>query len=681
MKSRILTLILFTLFALPELYAQANCTGQDYCICNIGTNPPSGTGLYPLGTVINNTMIPCWSVLFGTPIIGPGVGGTTGIQLVSDASTGEGAFTCYTFRPNTGYKICISAVNTNQVTGGQFILEAHNGSTGQIITNSVFFSGTMQEHSYTFFNGSTTFTQLRIYTNHTSGSGYSVSFDDVGVVEIPVVTSTPATIDGCGTATLTANSNNPLNVSWSGNGLTSTSGTTVTARPCSTTTYTATYDSDDCWDGWACDKTEQVTVVVQPGIQTTATPSTIDACGSSRLRATSTNPMNVTWFPTTGLTPSNGVGNVVTARPCSTTTYRATFMCSNGCTYTSDVTVYVQPVLNVTASPQTISGCQSTTLTASSTNAMSVSWSPLTGLTPANGNGTVVTARPCKTTTYTATFTCFTGCTYTKTITVYVQPDGNIVNPSTNIPCRDPISMHHSGNPCPGSTYKWYHPNGNLLTTAATLNMISSKPSDQGTYTLLLTSPQGCIDTFYSVVTMTGCCDITADFKIIGCNPVRFENITKNGNGDTVLVGDWHWDLGDGNTSSLRNPSHLYTTQMGPTTVCLTTVVYDQYSTCCDKVCKNVDVCDFVSCDPKAAFDHKILHQPTGQVQFLDKSVGGGTANGWIWKVNGTAVDWTQNPILTLGGPGTYEICLTVSYTDINGTICSETWCEKVVVQ
>ncbi len=680
-------MVVFAILARPTLYGQ--CSSPPPCIYNPGMN--GNPSLPAWGQPVNSTL-PDWYVLSGSPLYAEGTIASHGVRL----DNSEGIYACFNFVSGRKYKVCFLGYNPNTTSSGNIILEAHNGSSGQQIASINFYNYSTSSPKNmslqtAIFTANSNFTQLRVYVPNL-GNSYAVVVDDVGVIEVPILTATPSTINGCGTSTLNASSNNQLNISWSPNyKLNSTTGSTVYASPCETTTYTATYSLVNCWPYTCTSGTEQVTVTVDPGVNVTASPQSISGCGSSTLTATSANPMNVTWSPTTNMT---GSGNTVTVRPCQTTTYTATFTCSNGCVYTRNITVFVTPGTNATATPPVINVCGNSVLTATSTNPMSVTWSPTNGLTPSNGVGNTVTASPCDTTVYTATFFCAQNqCSYTRPVTVYVQPGGSINN-TTGKPCGSTIDLEFiHATPCPGSSYRWYSQKnpGTLLSSSSKYIKISSTSADQGLYYVIVTTPQGCVDTFYTSVVMD-CCKLFVDFKPIGCNPIRFENLTLDSiGGNPVILGEWHWDFGDGNSSSIRNPSHIYRQFWGPTTVCLTAVVEQDGSTCCARVCKEVDVCDF-GCDPKAAFDYALVTPGTTLVQFTDKSVGGNSpcpTGAYEWKVNGvviTSANGIPNPLINLGpplpGPGNrYHVCLKVRYCIPNtSTPCEEEWCEIIEI-
>jgi len=90
----------------------------------------------------------------------------------------------------------------------------------------------------------------------------------------------------------------------------------------------------------------------------------------------------------------------------------------------------------------------------------------------------------------------------------------------------------------------------------------------------------GCgTDILCSPVTVTSCAQVIAAFNYSDTAlSVYFNNLSVN-------AGSWSWDFGDGNTSSLQNPSHTYTS---PDTypVCLTST-----SACSsDSICISVTI-------------------------------------------------------------------------------------------
>ncbi len=347
-----------------------------------------------------------------------------------------------------------------------------------------------------------------------------------------------------------------------------------------------------------------------------------------------------------------------------------------------DVGVIEVPTL--TASPSTIYTCGSTTLSASSHNPLTVTWQPWGTVNPTSG--TSVTASPCKTTTYTATYntscSMFTCKADVATVTVTVQPNGEILDNSSTI-CGEYIDLQY--NPyvsCTVTSYTWYSPTNNIISSGPSFYKNFSAKGDWGLYKLKVIYANGCEDSFYTAVNQN-CCVTLADFDIVGCNPVRFENHTVDGDGNPVIQGEWFWDLGEGTTSTLRSPAHWNVMDLSHRKVCLTAVVADAFSTCCDRVCKEFDPCDG-GCDPKAAFDFRIINPVNRDIQLFDKSAGNGTAVQWVWTVDGNPImgNLDPNPVVLGLSSGLHTICLDVEFLQWSGTqSCFEYgWCEEIFI-
>ncbi|NTW31164.1 MAG: PKD domain-containing protein [Bacteroidetes bacterium] len=102
-----------------------------------------------------------------------------------------------------------------------------------------------------------------------------------------------------------------------------------------------------------------------------------------------------------------------------------------------------------------------------------------------------------------------------------------------------------------GFSYLW-SPGGQT-----TQNINISNPVDGTTYSCVLTSVNGCQVTLQSVLTQT---IINANFSAtpVNCSyTVNFTDLTTINQNE---VAGWLWNFGDGNTSTLQNPSHTYST-------------------------------------------------------------------------------------------------------------------------
>jgi PKD repeat protein len=216
-----------------------------------------------------------------------------------------------------------------------------------------------------------------------------------------------------------------------------------------------------------------------------------------------------------------------------------------------------------------------------------------------------------------------------------------------------------------------------------------------GTYTVCLTTyaknanGEECKNTYCFPVTVEGCgqvdpCGVKPlfDFKTDKCT-VYFVDQTGTNTGTTIT--NWYWDFDDGNTSSLQNPVHAYTTA-GTYNVCLTAYGVNAAGVeCKNTYCKKVTVdgCGQIEpCKVAAKFDYKV---DGCTVYFADYSA---TAPGtvityWEWSFgDGITVTGIQNPSHTYAAPGNYVACLIIVGTNTTtGEQCKDKVCLDITVK
>ncbi len=140
---------------------------------------------------------------------------------------------------------------------------------------------------------------------------------------------------------------------------------------------------------------------------------------------------------------------------------------------------------------------------------------------------------------------------------------------------------------------------------------------------------------------------------------VTFNNTTNSATPSTYL-----WDFGDGNTSTVEQPTHFYTNE-GVYTICLTVTDYlGCDSTLCLPNYINVG-------NPVAEFTADSLYAPCPPlpVNFSDQSL---NAVDWFWDFgDNSAVVNAQNPTHIYSEPGSYDVCLYIeSVSGCWDTIC-----------
>lgn len=173
----------------------------------------------------------------------------------------------------------------------------------------------------------------------------------------------------------------------------------------------------------------------------------------------------------------------------------------------------------------------------------------------------------------------------------------------------------------------------------------------QGTYTvkLIITTSSGCRDT----LTINNAVQVgskpLANFSaapnpVCARKPVQFTDLS-------VPADEWLWDFGDGTTSTLQNPTHIFSdtgyfdiTLIAYNNGCPDTIVFQNYI----YVLPPIAVMGvFPDCNNRLRFT------------FQDASIGALT---WEWDFgDGSPLDYTQNPIHVFPALGTYPVRLVVT--------------------
>jgi hypothetical protein len=418
------------------------------------------------------------------------------------------------------------------------------------------------------------------YTTSCASSRVQV---DVTVAPIPVA-ATAVNPSICSGSSTTLNATGATTYTWEPGSLT---GTSVSVSPTSTTTYTVTGN-----DPGGCSNTNTVTVTVNPAPTVVANGGPTSVCSGSPVTLTGSGAASYTW--------DNGITDGVAFNPTATTTYMVTGTDVNGCQGMDMITVNVDPLPTVTASSTASSVCPgdpviltgggsavlfiwdnsvtdgvafnpTTTTTyqvdgadangCSSSATITVTVNPLPTVTANSSSASVcmggsvtltgggatsytwdnsvtdgVSFVPASTITYMVTGTDGnTGCvnTATTTVTVNALPIVDLGPDVTQ--CEGPVTLD-AGNA--GSTYVWSNSN-----STQTISVSSS-----GTYSVVVTDPNGCTGSDGATVTINALPTVTATAS---GNTVCFDdaNVTLTG---TPAAGTWS---GTGVTGSSFDPS------------------------------------------------------------------------------------------------------------------------------
>ncbi|MFC1926726.1 PKD domain-containing protein, partial [Chloroflexota bacterium] len=170
---------------------------------------------------------------------------------------------------------------------------------------------------------------------------------------------------------------------------------------------------------------------------------------------------------------------------------------------------------------------------------------------------------------------------------------------------------------------------------------------DTYTVSLTATGPGGSdTETRTDYIALTPEADFAADSNS-GVAPLEVQ-FTDQSAGD---IDSWDWDFGDGGTSTVQSPSHIYNDN-GIYTVSLTVTGPGGSDT-------EIKT-DYMTVTPDAEF----TGSPTSgslplEVQFTDQSVG--TIDSWDWDFGDGGTSTEQSPLYTYNSSGVYTVALTVT--------------------
>lgn len=267
-------------------------------------------------------------------------------------------------------------------------------------------------------------------------------------------------------------------------------------------------------------KTAYINVVGNPTV--TVTPTTQTIClgsGGNIDLSSSSNSISYLWSPSNGLNTNTGAH--VIASPTSNQTYNITATDTiYGCVVLKSAQVAVSdlPVISANAVNSTICEGASTNLVAN--GGLTYSWSPGTGLNTTVGS--VVTATPSNTQTYTVIGVNGNNCSSSAQVTVNVNaaPSINIINSNPSFCIGGSSNLTASG----ANSYSWSPGLG--LNTANGANVVAS-PATTTTYTVTGVGANNCSSTASTMV-------VVNQLPIVGVSALN--NIVCAGNSTTLVA-------------------------------------------------------------------------------------------------------------------------------------------------
>ena len=210
------------------------------------------------------------------------------------------------------------------------------------------------------------------------------------------------------------------------------------------------------------------------------------------------------------------------------------------------------------------------------------------------------------------------------------------------------LTVSFSDSSANATSWQWNYGDGDF----SALQNPTHTYASTGTYYVCLTAANACgSDTFCDSVSVSSCIMPVAAFFY------NKTNLTVSFSDSSANATSWQWNYGDGDFSTLQNPTHTYASA-GTYYVCLTATNACGFDTFCDSV--SVSSCTM----PTAAFSHT---ETNLTVSFSDSSA---NATSWQWNYGDGDFSALQNPTHTYASDGTYYVCLTATNACGSDTIC-----------
>ncbi len=535
------TQTVLTILALPNM--QTTPSANSICIGDSIGISASGALSYlwaPSASITNNTT----SAVIANPNT------TTTYTVIGTAANGCEDSTTSVITVNSlpiiqispsNPSICIGANKTLSVIGATSYLWSPSASLSSSTGSSV--------------SANPTTTTTYIVEGTDNNSCKSTDTVILTVYSIPTVSLVPANINICEGASTIINATGANTYSWApSQGLSSTVGSSVTASPIVSATYTATGT-----DLHGCTDTATTHITVSPNPILTATDTVLCFGDNTNISATASLP------GTTFLWSTSATTQIINVSPLVSTTYYVTATDGTGCIGNDSVKVYVDtlPIINI--SPANPSICIGNSVSITASGAQNYSWSPNTNITSITTAATTVS--PSTTTIYTVSGVDANGCINTENVSITVNPLPNVsVSPSLDSIC---IGTSTTLTAIGAATYSWSPAVGLSATTG---NIVTAAPTIPTQYVIVGTDTNGCINNDTAFVFVSPVISVSASSPDICLGDSTLLNVTSN------ISSTYLWSTGSTQSSFWVTPidttsySVTVTTAAGCTNIGTTTV-------------------------------------------------------------------------------------------------------------
>ncbi len=652
----------------------SGCSPLTVAFNNTSANLPGYTYIWDYDNGTIDTIYSPPSVIYTNSGVAPVIYSPT-LHIISDKNCRDSLSATITVNPQP---VVDFSPDTNEICIGGTVTFTNNSTTG----------GT---YAWTFTNGtpatSTAYTPPAVTFNVADTNLVSLTVTKFGcsstrdttiiVHPNPVPTFTASPTGGCSpldvTFTNTSVNNPGFTYIWNYD-----NGTIDTNYTGSTITYTNTGTAPITFNPTLhiisdknCRDSLSVAINVAPDVVASFTPDTTKICDGGFVNFTNNSTIGATYQWNFGANASPSTSSLFDPSPVFFTTVdtHVVSLVVNyyGCSDSDTVQIITNftPTASFTLNPS--AGCNPLDVQIVNTTAFDSTftyyWDYANGIPDTAYNDTVnftYTNSGTTDSTYNIQLIVSTpiGCSDTlqQSVTVSPQPTASFSVNKNTICQNEPIIT--TNNSTLATSYQWDFGDGNTSTLPAPSHFYSAP----GTYqiTLVAVSGVGCQDTARITVQVDSIpqAGFSAPAVCVG-NPTIFTDTSKQ-------AVSWNWNFGDGNTSALQNPTHLYASQ-GTYNVEL--IVTNAYG-CQDTATASV----LVNPKPTANFSatNVCFEQATS---FSDLSSGSPTS--WNWDFGDGNTSTLQNPTHIYASAGTYSVKLIVQ----SGIGCLDSIQQNVTVR
>lgn len=431
-----------------------------------------------------------------------------------------------------------------------------------------------------------------VYTLYVTNASSCVSSTtvDVKVYLNPVVTASVNALTYCAGDNILFNANGGGNYNWVGpNGFSDNaqSPTITNSGLPNSGSYTVTVtDANNC----STLATVSLSVASLPTFTISANNLAICYGSPIQLNAGS-GAYTYNWNGSNSFSVSNNPNPQITnTTPSNSGTYTVTAVLAS-CSASQTIAINVYPQININASANSQIVCNGSSVNLLGTGGGNYAWSGPNNFVSSNQNPQITNAQSLASGVYTLIVTDnITNCSVSDTVTVLISPAPSFVNSSNDSTCVGGIlSLYADFGP--NVTVNWYSDAALTNLVQANANTYMPNLISNGTYTYYVQGVVGnCVS---SVQVVTGfyynILAIASADVYTGYSPLSV-NLTGSNSQGVTLTDSFLWNFGDNTTtSSLPNPSHVFTSEGTYTVVLLVT---DIESGCLDTTSVTIKVED-----------------------------------------------------------------------------------------